>query len=284
MNSAVKDRPILFSSAMVRAILDDRKTQTRRVLKLQPMHGSSTTIRPHHCLDGAFLVEHWQRQERSFGNFGRCENITCPYGALGDRLWVRETWATTDSAGGPVVAYRAGGSMVHGASGDRRNGTWQDFVFSGEVGEVYPPEIWKPSIFMPRWASRITLEVTDVRVERLQEISEGDAVAEGVQPWRLNESEIADIQISDESPEMKQLAKALGPGGFTARAEFQMLWDSINFKRKGGIYSWSKNPWVWCISFRRIHGTQDHELLVGDSQQADSTVPTYNPQAPHEIK
>src|ERR1019366_2419637 len=79
----------------------------------------------------------------------------------------------------PVVAYKAGGYLIHGAEGDKRNGTWKDSVFEGVAGEVYPPERWKSPIHMPRWASRITLEVIGVRVERLNDISSEDAKAEG---------------------------------------------------------------------------------------------------------
>lgn len=141
--TTVRERPILFSGPMVRAILEGRKTQTRRVLK-NPDDGVSTTIEdgsPLYCDDGGF----WHPRP-------------CPYGQPGDRLWVRE--AHQLSPDGPI--YRATA---------REHGTY-------EPGGAGP---WRPSIHMPRWASRITLEITDVRVERVQEITEDDAIAEGVE-------------------------------------------------------------------------------------------------------
>lgn len=175
----MKERPILFSAPMVRALLDGRKTQTRRVVKPQPTATREEAIRTY-GKGGTFILE--------AGFFG----VRCPYGQLGDRLWVRETWGAC--AGSPV--YRA-----------------DDNATCPDGGR------WKPSIHMPRWASRITLEVTGVRVERLQDISEEDAIAEGV-------------------PEQRGDPWA-----------FQCLWDSINGARER--CSWAANPWVWAITFSR---------------------------------
>ena len=102
-------------------------------------------------------------------------------------------------------------------------------------------------------ASRITMEITDVRVQRLQEISEDDAKAEGVEPWTMTEQEIADIQISDCHPDEKELARLMGPGGFSYRFTYQMLWDELNAKRG---FAWDTNPWVWAITFERAETAQ----------------------------
>jgi hypothetical protein len=202
----MRERPILFSGPMVRAILEGRKTQTRWVMKPQPVLDGDMVGHPALCgLFGAHV-------------FGPCaaKMIPCPYGAPGDRLWVRETWAPivqiadvdlpaglvekADPRGGvQLIAYRA---------------TTEDFVWAD--GDGYAMEgrsCWRPSIHMPRWASRLLLEVTEVRVQRLQEISEEDARAEGVE----------------------------------SRGAFCGLWDTIN-----GNGSWRENPWVWCVSFRRV--------------------------------
>ncbi|MFL6314771.1 MAG: hypothetical protein ACJ71W_21915 [Terriglobales bacterium] len=102
---------------------------------------------------------------------------------------------------------------------------------------------------MPRWASRLTLEITEVRVERVQDISEADAKAEGVEPFSMTQKNIDDCQISDESPDMKELARLLGPGSFSYKFTYQMLWDELNKKRGFG---WYKNPWVWVIEYKRV--------------------------------
>jgi hypothetical protein len=204
----VKERPILFSGEMVRAILADKKTQTRRVMKPQPSQAAKITVR-----DTDILIEHWERQERAFSNFGRCENIKLAYGKPGDRLWIRETgWQPKE----PSLR-----ELRDGAD------TWPKYVYDADgVGEFEIEDFkrwgWKrrPSIFMPRWASRITLELTDVRPERLQDISEADAQAEGA---------------------MFHDGRPVGHHGWrhdygdvfpTARHSFAHLWDSINGKPK----------------------------------------------------
>lgn len=188
----MKEKPILFSGAMVRAILDGRKTMTRRVVKGRDIRvGIGTVTHRKRRADG----DHW-------------EPLPCPYGQPGDRLWVKETWADTrtECKRNPV-SYRA---------------TWNaDDDFDRGFN-------WRPSIFMPRWASRITLEITAVRVERLQEITEEDAVKEGVIP--CVEPDVV------EHP----------PG---CVCNFRNLWNSINAKRGFG---WDSSPWVWVVSFKRI--------------------------------
>ena len=205
----IKERPIIFSTPMVRAILDGRKTQTRRVIKPQPEYNENEGF----CWRGwaTGIAFPGKRKDANFSD-------RCPYGTPGDRLWVRETFAETDTAeDSPVVAYKAGGSILIGR--DHPNGN--DFLLCGTESERdIDVEQWKPSIHMPRWAARILLEITSVRVERLQEIGENDALAEGI-PWRGLDHE-------------------------TARGAFRELWDSINAKRGFG---WGNNPWVWVIGF-----------------------------------
>lgn len=174
------ERPILFSGAMVRAILDGRKTQTRRLINPQP-----TMI-----VDGVARIPSARRKVSGY-DIPANQDARSPYGQPGDRLWVRETVCLA----GSVPFYRAD-------------------------GETFAKVRWSPAIHMPRTASRLTLEVLEVRVQRLQEIGEEDAVAEGVE---------------------------MVPFG-SMRGEFHALWDSINAKRA----PWASNPWVWALTFSKV--------------------------------
>lgn len=199
------ERPILFNAPMVRAILDGSKTQTRRVITNHPgdqwTHdgfGRITSKHPKQDRFGLFV-------RRGLGtDFPECDIVPCPYGQPGDQLWVREAWArTTVGLGTEMVVYR---------EGDNRTD------YGGP---------WKPGIHMFRRDSRISLEITRVRVERLQDISEGDAIAEGVSVHpdhhgRPRESIYSPVQA------------------------YRDLWESIN-----GPDSWSANPWVWVVEFTR---------------------------------
>lgn len=199
----MKERPILFSGPMVRAILEGRKTQTRRVCKEQP---SWTDVSP------AWLAR-------------------CPYGVHGDRLWVRETWCLAHPDYHDEAEGRRLGRPI------RPDGWWCHYAATDndvESGDKEGASPWKPSIHMPRWASRITLEVVQVRVQRLQDISEEDARAEGVE---------ARIPRAVVTP-----SGAVTNDGLSASEAYAALWDSIN----GDRAPWSSNPWVWAISFRRI--------------------------------
>lgn len=193
----MKERPILFSGEMVRAILDGGKTQTRRIVKQQPT--------PDELAEGVRFTESgWLLYGREF----RGHTIRCPFGQPGDRLWVRETFQLRTIGSGVYARYQADGS-------DR-------LVFPPETWNGIPDDsAWRPSIHMPRWASRITLEVLNVRVERLWSISRGDAMAEGC-------------------PHRNMMA------GTSPVVWFSELWESIN-----GQASWSINPWVWVIEFKR---------------------------------
>lgn len=245
----VKERPILFNGEMVRAILGGRKTHTRRIMasKFFRLEMCNLSTPPH-----LRSREYQNRRgdglyESGSGPFNpsnpsdqRYAASFCPYGMPGDRLWVRETWAETESDAGPVIAYRAGGHMVHGTTGEARLGTLKNEIFTGQVGEVYPPELWRPSIFMPRWASRITLEITEIRVQRVQEISEEDAEAEGAARQFRTVIPVDGKPVGCKRPYSMPLS---------FRAGFANLWDSINEKRGFG---WESNPWVWAVSFKRI--------------------------------
>lgn len=187
----MKERPIIFSSPMVRAILEGRKTMTRRVINWKNIAKQSG------CTKGSLA---WSPTFNSFAVFNGNNEVDvslvdCPYGKPGDRLWVRETYRLPDGAPKGWVDYRAD---------DSRDG------FK-----------WRPSIYMPRRASRIDLEIVSVRVERLQDISNKDIESEG----------------------------ACERACVTHRLSFQHLWDSINAKRG---YGWDVNPWVWVVEFKRI--------------------------------
>lgn len=212
------EHSILFSGAMIRAILDGRKTQTRRVVSLREFGPSDTRGYDWHFRDRRLL---WN--DVSTAGLLRL----CRYGQPGDRLWVREAFAQLsriDGAGSLAVAYRA----------SCRDDSLDLDLLDGSVLAVHVDR-WAPSVHMPRWASRITLELTSVRVERLQDISEEDARAEGV---------TADAQQGTLNGE----AATLYP--MTHRQAFIWLWDAIN----GARAPWASNPWVWALQFRRIDG------------------------------
>jgi hypothetical protein len=225
----MKERPILFKGPMVRAILEGRKTQTRRVLKLQWTADHLQETSPGSGVWNE-LNQHWHGEIHK-------QNV-CPYGVPGDRLWVRETWNNPfDLAEYPQC--KSPRSCVYRA----------DYV-----GDDWP---WKPSIHMPRWASRITLDIKSVRVERLQDISEEDAKAEGVEPLDSERDE-HDWTICPKCGGTR-LHSGFGENyGVifdidcvecdTHKKRFMHLWESIN-----GHGSWELNPWVWKIEFREFN-------------------------------
>lgn len=220
--NGIRERPILFSGAMVRAILEGRKTMTRRVVKPVPSdvwgHGVVTDTRS--TKFGKFCV-HMR------GEFCGDVHVDCPYGAPGDRLWVRETfWHRETFHADYLMDYR------YCATEPTPPGSVDQNDYHTLEG------YWRkmPSIFMPRDASRITLEVTGVRVERLREINEQDAIAEGVQ-WPKHE---------DFEPVTLNFV-TFGP----ARIAFKELWCNIN-----GDASWDANPWVWVVEFRMVENTK----------------------------
>ena len=219
---AVKERPILFSSPMVRAILAGAKTQTRRVVKqLQGMDPADVRL--------ARTQGGYPDGVRPVWECDFCEpdifSTPCPYGQPGDRLWVRETWQSV-----PFGPHRdwPGCPDLRPQKPSEWNRT--AVVIWRADGEMPGSEIWRPSIHMPRWASRIMLEITGVRVERLNDISEDDAAAEGVGPGYVPNS----------------LGSTTCVG---CRPMFARVWRDIN-----GPCSWDANPWVWVVDFKRIEG------------------------------
>lgn len=217
------ERGMIFNSEMVRAILDGRKTQTRRIMKEQPV------------LNGNFYEvfgSAWSKGMTSIPAVpGHSLSTRCPFGAVGDRIWVREGFfpAPLEMQSEPPrktmwnIAYRDGMQMEKLAPAEY-NPT------------IYNYERWTPSIHMPRWASRILLEITDVRVERLNAISEEDARAEGIiDGGCLNCGEPEPCGCANPEPD--------------ATDAFAYLWQSIY-----GQENWNANPWVWVISFERIEG------------------------------
>jgi hypothetical protein len=236
----VKESPILFNTDMVRAILDGRKTQTRRIVKWFGADGLNLNASSLSVSNVA--PDKWALMSMGASCWEERAHANCPYGVPGDLLWVREAWAPGYQDGGRGTIFRADGSFYLGARKHERG----PYFHAKEVGSWIR---WRPSIHMPRWASRIMLEITDVRVQRLHEVTDEDAKAEGVEPLQLSSEDIANIQISDENAQIKELARLLGPGQFSYKAEFRMLWDSIYAKRGHG---WDVNDWVWAYTFKRI--------------------------------
>jgi len=237
----MKERPILFSAPMVRAILEGRKTVTRRVVKLphanqlgewEPTTVSGTDARGIYHPEQAAI---WHTRT------GDC--FTCPLGVPGDRLWVRETWQYFgfSDEGEPCICYLADHGRewpnVPQSEADKVDCIWADLSDSGNfsISERACDNRWRPSIHMPRWASRITLKVTGVRVERLQDIDEGSCWDEGVESW---------LEIEANLPRYSDGTPAKYNGEIQA---FAAMWDQIN-----GAGSWDANPWVWVVEFRRM--------------------------------
>jgi hypothetical protein len=229
------ERPILFSGPMVRALLDGTKTQTRRVMKPQPVRIGDSTILE--WRDGLFQPERLPNNSNLLNH--------CPYGQPGDRLWVRETWRHTASSLDEARAITE--DIASGIAVDWR-ATYierciRDLGFSREDAEMADDfERWRPSIHMPRWASRILLEITGVRVERLQEISRADAVAEGIDRVENNYGNgpaYCDYGMKNQDDTAEWFNSPI--------ASYHTLWESIN-----GAGSWAANPWVWVVEFRRI--------------------------------
>lgn len=233
----MKERSLIFSGPMVRALLDGRKTQTRRIVKPQPPAWATwVNARQHLNHESQWVPSHlfaWSEEQtpgeplkklRRWPNKNGDEySIPCPYGAPGDRLWVKEKWAYF---GGDEYLYQQERSAV-------------GYAASLTHLESPPGGKWRSTLFMPRWASRITLEVTRVRVERLQDISEEDARAEGVQPFFE--------EFSCFSRDQRLTSGELAADA-EHRASFAVLWDEINADRA----TWKSNPWVWAVDFKRV--------------------------------
>jgi hypothetical protein len=217
----MNEHPILFSGEMVKAILEDRKTQTRRVLKKQPID-----ILPMKVPNMWVILE---TRDPSHGGV-----IGCRYGRIGDHLWVRETWRCEELASGQDgVRFAADNSFHKIENTVAASDAWLESYLSDK------PDKWRPSIFMPRWASRISLEVVNIRVERVQQISREDAKAEGMSHvWDWNKDRYK------KHPEHFTRG-VLNP----YVANYSVLWDELNAKRGFG---WDVDPWVWVIEFKRL--------------------------------
>lgn len=192
----MKERPILFNTEMVKAILSGQKTQTRRALKTKTIELLNAAIKA--------------GETETFTSDMKYTNSFCPYGKVGDRLWVRETTkADYETADGLILSQFVADNEPVVYIG------CEDPEFNNTIAHWDYPRDTKPNIHMPRWACRLVLEITDVRVERLNDISEADTKAEGV----------------------------------ASSNEFENLWQSIN-----GEASWDDNPWVWVIEFKVVEG------------------------------
>ena len=255
------ERGMIFNADMVRAIIDGRKTQTRRIMEVQPESDQFGLLRiTDSTRRGDIGKYHWA-ESNATGNHMRSKLFSCPFGAVGDRIWVRETWSDVNLEGIPAVAYRADGDVYSPMDDESfldedgafnyddprvtkyHFAAWYSDLIEGIEGD------WRPSIHMPRWASRILLEITDVRVELLNAISEEDAQREGVHTEVWDQTVVARNYAardeffqfwSEDMPhyvEMNQLY----------RSSFRSLWESIY-----GAESLNANPWVWAIEFKRI--------------------------------
>lgn len=240
----MKERPILFMPENVVAILADRKVQTRRTMKGQPY-----TLR----------TEGWGFPTRA-GGFVSQKMIVddCPYGVVGDKLWVREPWCSIAACDGDpeIICYKADDSIRIVEVKETSDG-FEEYVGPEIEGSanVYRDEVndpWKSSMFMPRYASRITLELTDVRVERVQDISEDDALAEGITGDNVIVGANCNGGFHVEETDMRYFVEGIDDQFESPCDAYEKLWDKINAKRNGGIYQWSRNPWVWALSFRRV--------------------------------
>nr|WP_241866373.1 hypothetical protein [Klebsiella aerogenes] len=217
------ERGMIFNGEMVRAILDGRKTQTRRIMKIQPEHSGLGLRRVTDSKNGSDDGKYFWSSSDACGLKARSKSFTCPFGVVGDRIWVRETFQ------GPLFDYEQMESYLEDSSKFEKPEFCQYAADGKPAPEYYDADDnlrhgWRPSIHMPRWASRILLEITDVRVERLASVSDEDAGKEGYP--------------ADPSPFGGPMDKWLW---------FRQLWDGIYPEQ-----SFKHNPWVWVIEFKRI--------------------------------
>ncbi len=236
METKVKERPIIFSAPMVRALLAGTKIQTRRIIKVQPddeRYRISTLMST--TGDRRNEGRHFWGRYSAIGNslLSRSEGyFPCPYGQPGDRLWVRETSLISPKNFADYTDYSYFDTEGHGrivqhlaTSPNRKAAT--------DLGVTKAT----PSIFMPRWASRILLEITAVRCERLQDITEADAVNEGVNVVNIGKTKGVEYENYLDEDFFEYFAKD----------SYATLWEKIN-----GLRSWATNPWVWVVEFKQI--------------------------------
>lgn len=218
----MKERPILFSALMVRAILKGCKTQTRRVVKPVPSYPDS-----------------WEASKFKEPLF------RCPYGQPGDLLWVRETWATSVDCDGrkPSILETPGHGYGWPVWFPADDSVWWRGASKGGPAFMTRGK-WRPSIHMPRWASRINLVVKGIRVERLQQITEADALDEGM--------EVVDREPTSGDPIYRD--HFCDDYAWSARASFESLWRKLHGFGEPG--SWDANPWVWVVEFEKVSKEQ----------------------------
>lgn len=238
----MKERGMIFNGDMVRALLDGRKTQTRRPIKWRQTRATEIAERD----DGSKWP--WSEDAEHACDYWP----PCPFGAVGDRIWVRETWSQLGNEDGCAIDWndnlvKGGGveaARIYRASCEQKPGNYglwsipDDAPWKPHTSGMEFEGAWCPSIHMPRWASRILLEITAVRVERLQNISERDALREGL--FQLPASGRYCLH-----PGMQYF----GMASHSAKEVYSWLWESIY-----GEESWKANPWVWVIEFKRIEG------------------------------
>jgi hypothetical protein len=222
-----KEKPILFSTPMVNAILMGNKSMTRRIVK------SKTGV-----FDISMNTDGSNKWPRNLDEDERwISDMTCPYGYVGDILWVRETWCLKTPYGPEeyYFGYKAFDSCLN--------------IKASSKYDYESPDIWKPSIHMPKEACRLFLKITNIRVERLQDISEEDAIREGILRFGPNH-----WLIYDKTWDISKVAIENGADPITNSAlkSFQSLWTSIN-----GMESWNLNPWVWVIEFEKVKMPED---------------------------
>lgn len=217
----MKERGMIFNGEMVRAILDGRKTQTRRIVSERHLNLIDLGSKIGECYPLECGIDHANSQSYYREH--------CPFGKPGDRIWVRETWAEAGAGAPELKLYRAN-YPAHVPSHYENVPSAEDIR-------------WTPSIHMPRWASRILLEITDVRVERLNGISEAEAQAEGIDMEALADSQDCYDCIADHNM----------TGRPTTKGAFKYLWESIY-----GEENWQANPWVWVIEFKVVPNVQDN--------------------------
>ena len=237
----IKWHPITFQHYLVGPILADTKTQTRRVMTKQPPAGTTFFGHEmprdvwHPCNGDPRDVETWG---------GTGDAVRCPYGQSGDRLWVRECWAFGENKPGMLGKFWEGGVPWTGGGPDVR--AWRENVilYYKANNEPVLNTSWRSSRFMPRWASRLNVEIVDIRAQRLQDITEDDAADEGIVLTPCTHPDC----IASKKNGLKSRCAA-----DSFRGAFAVGWDKINGRRG---YTWQSNPWVWCLSFRRINACQ----------------------------
>lgn len=251
------DKPILFSAPMVRAILSGAKTQTRRVLKTPRGCPKDYVYTPGALVDPA--MGWWQDPKHDRVGW----SSALPYSA-GERLWVKETWADVNTESGPALLYRAD-NHLHFCTDDAYPVEYERYpgcLFSMWCGDLLRGELghkWRSPRYMPRWASRITLEVETVRVERLQAITEEDAEAEGCPPCQR----CGDCGWINEGPDGGWQCDMPGCGdGYVDR--YAVLWDQIN-----GAGSWDANPFVAAVTFHRVMTIEGHAGPIREIANAE---------------